>query len=446
MLIAALAALPYLFPLSAFIPELERIIAQRIHQPVSIGKLRLFFLPLPYLRANAVTVGRNGLIEVDALTVQPSMLTLFSDTKVIREIELRGVRARFELLAAARALTKTEAAQRSQTSGEESSRVRVDRITLRDASIRFPSFTLSALSADVRLQNGKPAEIRATQLRDRLQITARRQGDAWNLDIFARDWKVPVGLPLELDRLEGAAVVTAAGLESKRLSGALYDGTFTGPVTVSWKSGYAVSGQLQIDGVELEPLVALFKREVGMTGKLSATASFSTQAREPAELINALSLESDFAVQRGVLRKVDLVAAAKNPLSRQAGSGGKTEFDELKGHLLLENRTYEFTDLHIGSGLFKAQGEVTVHEDKKLSGLIRPELKGTGSLISMPLDVSGTTQDPTVFPTRGAMAGAVAGTVLMPGLGTAVGMKAGELTERLFGRKKPAKRQHDAPK
>ena len=57
----------------------------------------------------------------------------------------------------------------------------------------------------------------------------------------------------------------------------------------------------------------------------------------------------------------------------------------------------------------------------------------------MPLDVSGTTADPSVFPTRGAMFGAVAGSVLMPGLGTAVGIKAGEFTEQLFGRKKKDK-------
>jgi hypothetical protein len=43
------------------------------------------------------------------------------------------------------------------------------------------------------------------------------------------------------------------------------------------------------------------------------------------------------------------------------------------------------------------------------------------------------------------MAGAVAGTVLMPGIGTAVGMKAGEFTERLFRRKKPDNRRKDPP-
>jgi hypothetical protein len=41
------------------------------------------------------------------------------------------------------------------------------------------------------------------------------------------------------------------------------------------------------------------------------------------------------------------------------------------------------------------------------------------------------------------LAGAVAGTAILPGLGTAVGIKAGELTEKLFNMKpqQPARQQ-----
>src|SRR5262249_29979095 len=249
--ITAMAALPYLFPLSAFIPDLERAIAQRIHQPVSIGGLRLFVLPLPHLRANTVSIGRNGLLEVDSITIYPSFMTLLGDTKVIREVEVRGVHARFELLAAARNLINVEAAQSKRETSREHSRVRVDRVTLRDVSLRFPSFALSALAADIKLQDGKPGEIRATHQRDRLHLFARRQGDTWKLDIFARNWKLPVGLPLQFDRLEGTAALTASGIESRQLSGLAYGGGLRGPVRGSLASGYTVEGQLQIGNMEL---------------------------------------------------------------------------------------------------------------------------------------------------------------------------------------------------
>ena len=435
VVVAAVAAMPYLLPLSRLIPYLERAIAQRIHQPVSIGTLRLFVLPIPHLQAGAVSIGRYNLLNVDSIAIHPDIATLFSDTKVIREIEVRGVHTRSELLSVARNLIETS--QRKSTEGDEPSGVRVERVTLRDVTVRFPSFVLSALNAEVRLRDGKPAEIRVSHQRDRLQLIARRQNAArWSMDIAGRDWRLPVGLPLQFDRLEGHATVTAAGIESKKLSGSLYGGSFSGPVAVRWKSGWSLAGQLQIDDLDLKPVVALVNQELTLSGKLTAAPRFSSATQEPADLLSTLHLESDFSVEDGVLHKVDLVAAAKNPLDRRAAKGGETAFEELQGHVLLDQGAYEFRDLNIASGLLKAQGDVTVLADKKLTGIVRAELRNTGSIVGIPLAVSGTAHDPNVFPTPGAMAGAVAGTMLMPGLGTAVGMKAGELAERLFGRKK----------
>jgi len=439
--------LPYALPMSRLIPQVQRAIEQRIHQPVSIGTLRLFILPVPHLQARTITVGRGNLLDVDSITIYPSVLTLLSDTKVIREVEVRGVRARFELLGVARSLVSAEATQRTRAGADQQGGIQLIRVTLRDVTLRFPTFALSGLSADIALKDGKATEIRASQQRDHLQLTARRQnGDTWSMDILAHDWKLPVGVPVQFDRLEGNANITATGIEVRKLTGALYGGTFNGPVSLSWKSGWSLAGRLQIDGIDLEPAVALVNREAAMSGKLTAAPSFTSQSREAANLLNELQLESDFAVEHGVLQKIDLVAATKNPLDRKAGKGGKTEFDELKGHVVFEQHTYEFSDLHIASGLFRAQGEVTVNPDKTLGGVIRAELRGTAALVSIPFDLSGKIGDPSLFPTRGAMAGAVAGTMLMPGIGTAVGMKAGEWTERLLGRKKPNRRQTPAPK
>ena len=117
-LVAAVTTLPSVIPLSHFIPDVERTISQRIRQPVSIKQLRFFVLPTPHLRASTVSIGRNGLLEVDAVTIYPTISTLFSDTKVIREVEVRGVKARFELLGAARTLVNNEA-QRKRASSDD---------------------------------------------------------------------------------------------------------------------------------------------------------------------------------------------------------------------------------------------------------------------------------------------------------------------------------------
>jgi len=173
--VAAVTALPSVIPLSPFIPDVERAISQRIRQPVSIKRLRFFVLPTPHLRASTVSIGRNGLLDVDAVIIYPSLPTLFSDTKIIREVEVRGVKARFELLGAARMLMNNEA-QRKRASSDEDGAVVVRRVTLRDVTLRFPTFELAGLNVEVRLQDGKPSQITASHQRDHLQVSAPAGG------------------------------------------------------------------------------------------------------------------------------------------------------------------------------------------------------------------------------------------------------------------------------
>jgi hypothetical protein len=65
--------------------------------------------------------------------------------------------------------------------------------------------------------------------------------------------------------------------------------------------------------------------------------------------------------------------------------------------------------------------------------MVNVEMTGTASLVSVPLDVSGTLQSPVLFPNIAALTGAAVGTGLMgPGFGTGVGVKAGEALDKFF--------------
>ena len=445
--VGLLFAIPPFIPLSHFIPELEAHISARLHEPVTVGSLAVSMLPLPHLDARDISVGKARLVHVDTLVVRPDLLTLLSDTRVIEEIQLQGVQVRHALFTRVGRWAREEAARRAEaaaTAGPPS--VRIDRITLRNANIRFRDFWLKGLEAEIELVDGKPAEIRVSQDGDRLRVLARPESsDSWGLVIEGHDWKVPLGLPLRFDELQGEAIVTATGITFDNFSGTLYGGTVSGPVDVSWSPIWSATGQLDIQKVDIAPLVALLKRNIEMSGRLTADPTFSTQASEPSELMAALELDSDFALEGGTIQKVDLVAAAKNPLDQQAGKGGRTEFDRLEGHLVLDPSEYQFSDLEVASGLFRATGDVTVaRADQKLEGRIDAEVKGTASLISMPLHVSGTVQEPSLFLTKTAMAAAVAGSFLMPGIGTAAGIKVSQITDKLFGPRKPRRKRSDS--
>jgi hypothetical protein len=204
---------------------------------------------------------------------------------------------------------------------------------------------------------------------------------------------------------------------------------------LGWQGGWSVSGDIAVEQVKLQPLASIVADNRGISGRITGKPRFSMRAKRAADLLPNLQLASDFIIEEGTLHKVDLVAAARNPLATKPKEG-ETRFDELSGHVQIDAEGYHFSGIKVASGLLRATGEVSVARDRSLQGRIDAELRGTASLLTVPLQVSGTVQDPSVAPTKTAMAGAVAGSVLLPGIGTAIGLKASQLTDRLFNKRR----------
>jgi hypothetical protein len=90
----------------------------------------------------------------------------------------------------------------------------------------------------------------------------------------------------------------------------------------------------------------------------------------------------------------------------------------------------------MSSGSLKAEGRIDMTPALRLNGALDVDMKGTAGLMSMPLVVSGTLEQPQVRVSGAALAGAAVGTaVLGPGLGTALGVRLGGFMNKLFGDK-----------
>ena len=119
-----------------------------------------------------------------------------------------------------------------------------------------------------------------------------------------------------------------------------------------------------------------------------------------------------------------------------AATGGETRFDQLSGYLVADHGNLHFTQLKISSGALAVDGDVTMSAKKELSGRINTQVKVLGASTSVPLNVAGTADLPLLYPTGATIGGAAVGTALLgPGVGTAVGAKAGNFVEGLFGSK-----------
>jgi len=88
----------------------------------------------------------------------------------------------------------------------------------------------------------------------------------------------------------------------------------------------------------------------------------------------------------------------------------------------------------MSSGLLSGSGRVKINANKELDGTGEVALKRSISLVAIPLDISGTIENPVVLPSKAALAGAVAGTAILgPGLGTSVGIKAAGAIDKFKG-------------
>jgi uncharacterized protein involved in outer membrane biogenesis len=434
-----LLLLPFLVPLGGFIPQIEQAASSRLKEPVRISSLRVFLFPLPHLTVGGIEVGARPFLRIRKLTVTPRLLSLFSEQKVIREIGLHGVVVQQPLLSKVPAWT-------TGAPSDAPALVRIERVEIRDADLDLKGVRLREVDLALSLdEKGSLTEALLEAGKGRLKAKLVPRGTEYSVELAARDWTLPAGPPLLLSSLDASGTLGKAGLVLSTISGRLYDGSVAGKLEVGWKDTWSIRGNLDIRGVEVKPVVALFTKETSLSGRLSASPVIDMRAPTAAQLAEALHVESDFRVENGVLYDFNLAAAPKALLDKNALKGGETRFDRFSGYLIVDAAGYHLIDLQIASGVLKAEGEVSISPEQGLDGVMDVAIKGTSALVSTPLAIGGTVQNPLLYPSTAAIAGAAAGTALLgPGLGTTVGMKAMRMTGRLFGGKKRTPRPASA--
>lgn len=431
VVVAVLLVAPLLLPAGLFIPRIEKAASQALQDKVEVRDARLALLPLPHITLRDISVGKQPYLRVAKLTVTPKLMSLFGDRKALSTVELKEVTVWQPLLAKLEVLADAPA-------GREAS-FDIERIVLRQTDLHLKDVTLKGFDAEVRLQPGNQPSSVVIQHADRsLRLSLTPSGRNFSVALNASDWRLPAGPPLVLTDLQAQGELTATRLLLPTVRGRFYGGEISGQFGLTWAPDGQFAGQFDLTNVDLQPIAALYSKETAISGRLSAKGVIDMQAASIAALADAPNIGIDFNVANGTLHRMDLAAAVKLLPGREDGKPGQTKFDRFSGHLAIDPQGFHFTDLKIASGVLDAAGFVSISPSQELSGRIDTALKGTGSLVGTPLAVSGTVDSPKIRPTKGTLAGAAAGTLLLgPGVGTTIGMKAAELTERLFGKKPP---------
>ncbi len=423
-LVAGVLLLPHVVNLDTLRQEVERKASEALGRPVTVGSLNPRLLPLG-VTAGTVSVD-GGRIEVARIDIALEPGPLLQGEVVIPRIGIEGVQAEVAALA-----LLGQAKERRQGAGPA---VRVDHIEisdllLRDGEARFGPY---ALAVQVGGQRGF-RQVELTDAEGRLRVTAVPAERGTELTVVATDWKLPTGPALHFERLTVAAQFDGKVMHLKSVQAEAYAGTLSGDAKLDWSNGWRVDGRFTGKDIDLEPLLQALGREPSLAGRLTSKGHFSLRAAKPELLGRNPSVDLDFDIRDGVIYKADLEKAARE-LATKAQTGGKTPFQVLTGHVRLQDNRLRVDPFTVQSAQLEAAGRVSVTDMTALDGRIDVGLKNASAVAGIPLQVGGTVEQPSIRLTNAAIAGAAAGTgVLGPGVGTAIGLKAGQFFEKLKG-------------
>lgn len=424
-LVGVVLVAPLLIPISAWRAPLEEAASNALGAPVRIGDLSVFLLPLPHVTARDVEVGAAAL-RLQSVAIYPQVSSLLSSPRHLRSVELGKLDispAGIELLQ--KFAEKPAAVPPPVTVGS----VRAKGLTIELASGALPGLDAVAEIGPDNL----PRSLHLATADGKARLTLDADGTAWNLGFEASDWQLPLGPPLKFATLKASGRVDRVKLVLPTITAALYGGQVTASADLDWQKGLKLGGHASVSALDIAPLLQALKLKASLSGRLDASGPFRAQAARPAALAEGFNAEVAFKVNDGVLHGFDLANAAKT-LIKSGAAGGQTRFDQLSGNLQVAGRALRLRNVKVVSGVLDAKANVDVSPAKALSGRVEVDLKGTGGLIGVPLALSGTLADPTLMPTRGALAGAAIGTILLPGVGTSVGSSVGDKLGRLFGK------------
>ena len=197
-------------------------------------------------------------------------------------------------------------------------------------------------------------------------------------------------------------------------------------------------GQLAPRGIEVASALATFNRRSPVAGQASGPTELWAEGKSLGQLTRSLHTQTRFTVNPATVLRFDLDKAIR---TRGKEHAGQTALQELTGQLDTQNGAegmrVTVTDIRARAGKFTATGKAMVyHGQIEASG----NLDLVEGALGIPITLSGPVQKPKVTVPPGFYAGAMIGTVLLPGIGTAIGARIGGAIGEVFkgDGKKPA--------
>ncbi len=433
-LFSVLIILPFLIPVETYLQQAEEIASEKLKTKVQLGNGHLTFLPSIGLAIDDIKVGDNDEVRIEKVTVVPTISSIFSDFKTV-DIHITNPVVKKSALEILSALTQNKSKESA------SSPVDLRTIYIDDLMVLWPKKKWPLIDAEIAFIDSTQLQSAKLETQDgHLQLYVAPEGPLQKITLDVKDWISPISLPLLIDSGKMTGTLSEGVLDITHIDLSLYQGKLKGNTKLTWGKDWQLNGKLDINKLAVEKPSKLVSQSVYLSGDLFGKGQFSASAKDAGGIAEKMQANFKFNINDGVLHGMDLMKMA-SLLVKQNQKGDMTQFEELSGVLKTSGKQYHLRNLKVSSGLLAGSGQIKVMPNKTLDGEVDVEVKNSVSLAAIPLIVSGTVKNPVIYPSKAAIAGAVAGTALLgPGVGTSLGMKAGSTLNRIkdsFGSQNP---------
>lgn len=386
-----------------FIPSDEDLAAHaagelqaRLGVPVRLGALHWRLLPVPAVVLEDVATDQPQAITVKTLTAYPDLGALLQRRVILDRVELDGaVVPQLSL----RALDATSRGAPAETA--EAAAMPLARFVFRDLTWLSRLGVAVVYDGEIDFDPGwrpRQAVLRRPGFTPATDLSLSRQGqeDRW------------------------AARINLGG------------GTAHGEVRLQTRADgrLVLDGQLQPSEVDVASAVAAFNRKPVIAGKATGKTVLSAQADTLVGLAQSLHTKTVFTMGASTLLRFDLDKAIR---SLGQDHAGQTALDAVSGQMDTQNTprgmVTQFTGIKARSGALSASGQARL-ANRRIEAEFAVDL--VDGIVGVPLVLSGPVDKVAVSVPKGAVAGALLGTAVLPGIGTAIGARVGATLGRLF--------------
>ena len=381
LLVGALFVVPYVLPMRDYMPKVQQLLSERLHQPVHIGYLSGRILPTPRLELGEIYIGEVKQFQAKEAQINFDITGLFGDKKPISSVEFQDVKVRGMGLQNASAWLQQLA---------NVDQYQVSRMVISQGTLDADAFQLTGVEGELNFNpDGKftQANLRANAGKFTLGINATPE-DQLQVAITVRDSALPLLPNLSFDELNAKGALSNDELQISDFDARILGGVVQGNASINWRSGWRTQGALSAKKITMQKLSKL------LDGNVEGSARFKMTSMDLAGLTDSVVLDGNFTANDGMISGMDIVETARMR-SKENLPGGRTHFDGLSGLISYANNAYHFKQVKVAAGVLNATATFDVAK-QQLSGKMSVRLSMHDGAAPVDLQMGGVIDSPTL--------------------------------------------------